>query len=170
MDPASFLMNRHLGSTLFFARHYDEALVHLQQALEMEPGKRNLVAGWASQIYEMKGMRDKAVESDAAEAEFETSDANVRSMLAIYRRDGWNAYWEARMKLILASPNYPCVPYYVGVDYIRIGKPDLAFQQISSAIDQKCSELTWFMVDPTLDSIRSDSRYKGLLKRMNLPH
>ncbi len=170
MDPASFLMNRHLGSTLFFARHYDEALVHLQQALEMEPGKQNLVAGWASQIYEMKGMRDKAVESDAAGAGFETSDANVRSMLAIYKRDGWNAYWEARMKLILASPNYPCVPYYIGVDYIRLGKPDLAFPQISSAIDQKCSELTWFMVDPTLDSIRSDSRYKDLLKRMNLPH
>jgi TolB-like protein/DNA-binding winged helix-turn-helix (wHTH) protein/Tfp pilus assembly protein PilF len=170
MDPDSFLMNRHLGSTLFFARHYDEALVHLQQALEMEPGKRNLVAGWASQIYQMKGMRDKAVESDAAEAAFETSDANVRSSLAIYKRDGWNAYWEARMKPILARQNEPCVPYYIGVDYIRLGKLDLAFPQLSAAIDQKCTELTWTMVDPTLDSIRSDSRYKDLLKRMNLPH
>jgi predicted YcjX-like family ATPase len=36
MDPASFLMNRHLGSTLFFARHYDEAL-HYVVHIGVEP-------------------------------------------------------------------------------------------------------------------------------------
>ncbi len=170
MEPGSFLMNRHLGSTLFFARHYDEALVHLQQALEMEPGKQNFVAGWASRIYEMKGMRDKAVESDALDVGLEAPDANAGSMLAIYRRDGWNAYWEARMKMMLARQNDLCVPYDIGVNYIRLGKPDLAFSRISAAIDQKCWESTWMMVDPTLDGIRFDSRYNDLLKRMNLPH
>jgi len=170
MEPGSFLMNRHLGSTLFYARHYDEALVHLQQAVEMEPGKQNFVAGWASRIYEMKGMRDKAVESDALDLGLEAPDSNARAMLAIYRRDGWNAYWEARMKMMLAHQNDLCVPYDIAVNYIRLGKPDLAFSRISAAIDQKCWESTWMMVDPTVDSIRSDRRYSDLLKRMNLPH
>jgi TolB-like protein/DNA-binding winged helix-turn-helix (wHTH) protein/Tfp pilus assembly protein PilF len=170
IEPGSFLMNRHLGSTLFYARHYDEALVHLQQAVEMEPGKQNFVAGWASRIYEMKGLRDKAVESDALDVGLEAPDADARGMLAIYRRDGWKAYWQARMKMMLARQNDLCVPYDIGVNYIRLGKPDLAFSRISAAIDQKCWESTWMMVDPTLDSIRSDSRYNDLLKRMNLPH
>jgi len=170
MEPGSFLMNRHLGSTLFYARHYDEALVHLQQAVEMEPGKQNFVAGWASRIYEMKGMRDKAVESDALDLGLEAPDSNAPAMLAIYRRDGWNAYWEARMKMMLAHQNDLCVPYDIAVNYIRLGKPDLAFSRISAAIDQKCWESTWMMVDPTVDSIRSDRRYSDLLKRMNLPH
>jgi TolB-like protein/DNA-binding winged helix-turn-helix (wHTH) protein/Flp pilus assembly protein TadD len=170
IEPVSFILNRHLGSTLFFARHYDEALVHLQQALEMEPGKRSFVAGWASKIYEMKGMRDKAVESDAFDVGLETSDAKASGMLAIYRRDGWKAYWEARMKILLAHQNDQCAPYEIGVNYIRLGEPDLAFARISAAIDQKCWESNWMMVDPTLDSIRSDSRYNDLLRRMNLPH
>jgi TolB-like protein/Tfp pilus assembly protein PilF len=170
IEPVSFILNRHLGSTLFFARHYDEALVHLQQAMEIEPGKRNYVAGWASRIYEMKGMRDRAVESDAFEVEMETSNAKASAMLAIYRRHGWNAYWEARMNTLLARQNDQCVPYDIGVNYIRLGEPDLAFARISAAIEQKCWESNWIMVDPTLDSIRSDSRYNDLLKRMNLPH
>ncbi|HMG87736.1 MAG TPA: winged helix-turn-helix domain-containing protein [Terracidiphilus sp.] len=170
IEPGSFIINRHLGSTLFFARHYDEALIHLQQALEMEPGKRNFVAGWASRIYEMKGMRDKAVESDAFEVGMETSDAKASGILAIYKRDGWKAYWEARMKILLARQNEPCVPYDIGVNYIRLGKPDLAFSRINAAIDQKCWESNWMMVDPALDSIRSDGQYSDLLKRMNLPH
>ena len=170
IEPDSFLMNRHLGSTLYYARHYDEALVHLQQAVEMEPGKQNFVAGWASRIYEKKGMRDKAVESDALDLGLEAPDANTASMLAIYRRDGWKAYWQARMKLMLAHQNDLCGPYEIAINYIRLGKPDLAFSRISAAIDQKCWASTWMMVDPTLDGIRSDSRYNELLKRMNLPH
>ncbi len=38
----------------------------------------------------------------------------------------------------------------IAVNYIRLGKPDLAFSRISAAIDQKCWASTWMMVDPTL--------------------
>jgi TolB-like protein/DNA-binding winged helix-turn-helix (wHTH) protein len=170
LDPASFLMNRHLGSTLYFARHYDEALAHLQQALEMEPGKLNFVAEWASRIYEMKGMRDKAVESDASDMRVETPQFNAEKMFALYKHGGWNAYWEARMKTLLLNTDDPCAPYDVGVNYIRLGKPNLAFPHLAQAIDEKCWEAAWIMVDPMIDRIRSDQRYSDLLNRLNLPH
>src|SRR6202789_1259681 len=41
LDPRSFLMNRHLGATLYFARHYDEALLYLERAVEMEATKHD---------------------------------------------------------------------------------------------------------------------------------
>jgi TolB-like protein/DNA-binding winged helix-turn-helix (wHTH) protein/Tfp pilus assembly protein PilF len=169
LDPNSFLTNRHLGSVLYFARHYDEALTHLNQAEEMEPGKRNFVEGWKSAIYEMKGMQDKAVSSELIAISV-GDPATADRLRAIYRREGWNAYWEARMKMMLADKNDPCAPYDIGVNYIRLGKPEIAIPYFDRAIDQKCWAVGWIMVDPRVDKIRSDARYSDLLKRMNLPH
>ena len=170
LDPQSFWLNRYLGSALYVARHYDEALAHLQQALEMEPGKVGNVAGWASSIYEMKGMRDKAVESDALDVQSNTRDVNIDSLRAFYKRDGWKAYWDARMKIMLAHENDLCAPYAIGVNYLRLGKPALSFSRFNAAIDRKCWQVGQIMVDPLVDGIRSDKRYNDLLKRMNLPY
>jgi tetratricopeptide (TPR) repeat protein len=169
LDPQSFWVNRTLGSVLYVARHYDEALAHLEQALEMEPRKVGFVAGWASMTYEMKGMRDKAVEYDALGVQSETPEVNIDSMRALYKRDGWKAYWDARMKMMLAHENDMCAPYDIGLNYIRLGKPSLSFSRLNAAIDQKCWAVGLIMVDPMLDGIRSDKRYNDLLKRMNLP-
>ena len=169
LDPQSFLMNRHMGTILYIARHYDEALTHLQQAAEMEPGKLDLIQGWRSRIYEKKGMQDKAVDSD--NLNLGTDDpASAKKLRSIYERDGWSAYWEARMKTMLAHENDFCAPYYIAVNYVRLGKPDLAFSRIKAAIDQKCWAVSWLMADPMMDSIRNDPRYNDLLRSMNLPH
>jgi len=169
LDPGSFLFNRHLGSTLYYARQYDEALVHLKQAAEMEPGKLNFIQGWVSQIYEMKGMRDEAVTFDSA-AIRSSDSAAAHHLLAIYRAKGWKAYWEERQKEMLAHKDETCAPYDIAVNYVRLGKADLAFPYFNRAVDQKCWGVTWIMVHPLVDGIRADRRYAELLRRMNLPY
>jgi TolB-like protein/cytochrome c-type biogenesis protein CcmH/NrfG len=169
LNPDSFLLNRHLGTALLFARHYDEALTHLNQAAEMEPGKLNFVEGWKREIYEMKGMRDKAIASQLLA--ISTNDPTTANRLgAIYKRDGWNAYWEAQMKLMMAHQDELCAPYDIAVNYIRLGKIDQAFPHLDQAVDRRCWAASWMMVDPMVDKIRGDARYAALLKRMNLPH
>ena len=169
LDPQSFMMNRLFGETLYLARHYDEALTHLQQAEEMEPGKATQILFWRSRIYEKKGMRDKAVDSDILS--LGTYDAaRTKKLRSIYERDGWNAYWKARMKMMLAHENDFCAPYDIAVNYVRLGEPDLAVPRIKMAVDQKCWEVSWLMADPMMDSIRNEPRYNDLLRSMNLPH
>jgi TolB-like protein/DNA-binding winged helix-turn-helix (wHTH) protein/Tfp pilus assembly protein PilF len=169
LDPQSFMMNRLFGETLYLARHYDEALTHLQQAEEMEPGKATQILFWRSRIYEKQGMRDKAVDSDILS--LGTYDpARTKKLRSIYERDGWNAYWKARMKMMLAHENDFCAPYDIAVNYVRLGEPDLAVPRIKLAVDQKCWEVSWLMADPMMDSIRNEPRYNDLLRSMNLPH
>ncbi len=169
LDPQSFMMNRLFGEVLYLARHYDEALTHLQQAEEMEPGKPTQILFWRSRVYEKKGMPDKAVDSDILS--LATYDAaSAKKLRSIYERDGWNAYWRARMKVMLAHENDFCAPYDIAVNYVRLGKPDLAFPRIKAAVDQKCWEVSWLMADPMMDSIRTDPRYNDLLESMSLPH
>ena len=148
------LLQRHpaasiLGSILYLAR---------QQAAEMEPGKPTQILFWRSRIYEKQGMRDKAVDSDILSLGT-YDDACTKKLRSIYERGGWRAYWEARMKTLLAHENDFCAPYDITVNYVRLGKPDLAFPRIKAAIDQKCWEVSWLMADPMMDSIRK-TRYR----------
>jgi tetratricopeptide (TPR) repeat protein len=169
LDPQSFMMNRLFGAVLYMARHYDEALTYLQLAAEMEPGKPTQILFWRSRIYEKKGMRDQAADSDILL--LATYDpASAKKLRSIYERDGWNAYWESRIKMMLAHETDFCAPYDIAVNYVRLGKPDLAVPRIKAAVDQKCWEVSWLMADPMMDGIRSDTRYNDLLRSMSLPH
>jgi TolB-like protein/DNA-binding winged helix-turn-helix (wHTH) protein/Tfp pilus assembly protein PilF len=169
LDPHSFMLNRLFGETLYLARHYDEALTHLQQAEEMEPDKPTQILFWMSRAYEKKGMRDQAVSSDILQVA--TYDAaSARNLRLVYERDGWNAYWQARMKMMLAREKDFCAPYDIAVNYVRLGMPHLAFPLLKAAVDQKCWEVSWVMADPMMDGIRDDPRYNDLLRSMNLPH
>jgi TolB-like protein/DNA-binding winged helix-turn-helix (wHTH) protein/cytochrome c-type biogenesis protein CcmH/NrfG len=169
LDPQSFMMNRHLGTVLYLARHYDEALTHLKQAEEMEPGKRASILGWRSLIYEKTGMQDKAVDSALLSLAMFDADS-AKKLRSVYQRDGWNAYWKARMKMMLAHENDFCATYDIATNYVRLGKSDLAFPRIKAAIEQKCWAASWLMADPMMDGIRNDPRYNDLLRSMNLPH
>jgi TolB-like protein/DNA-binding winged helix-turn-helix (wHTH) protein/Tfp pilus assembly protein PilF len=169
LDPQSFMMNRLFGAILYLARHYDEALAHLQLAAEMEPGKPKQILFWRSRVYEKMGMRDKAVDYDILS--LGTYDAaRSKKLRSIYERDGWNAYWKARLKMMLAHENDFCAPYDIAVNYVRLGEPGLAVPRVKVAVDQKCWEVSWLMADPMMDGIRSDPRYNDLLRSMSLPH
>lgn len=168
LDPQSFLMNRHLGSTLYFARHYDEALVHLNQAAEMEPGKPQFVQRWVAEIYEMKDMRNQAVNAELLQVQA-LSPASVPVLRAAYEREGWSGYWKARLKIIQSHNQDLCTQYDAAVAYLHIGKPDLAYPLFAEAIDRKCYEAVWLKVDPLVDPIRNDKRYNDLLERLHLP-
>jgi hypothetical protein len=74
------------------------------------------------------------------------------------------------MKMMLADKSDPCAPYDIGVNYIRLGKSEIAFPYFDRSIDLKCWAVGWIMVDPQVDRIRSDARYNNLLRRMNLPY
>ena len=168
LDPQSFMMNRLFGEVLYLARHYDEALTHLQLAAEMEPGKPAQILFWRSRVYEKMGMRDKAVDYDILS--LSKNDAvRTKKLRSIYERDGWNAYWKARLKMMLAHENDFCAPYDIAVNYVRLGESALAVPRIKAAVDQKCWEVSWLMADPMMDGIRSDPRYNDLLSSMNLP-
>jgi len=60
-------------------------------------------------------------------------------------------------------------PYYIAGIYSTLGERDQAFEWLEKAYQLRDSELTWIMIDQSLDNIRSDPRYADLLRRMGLP-
>ncbi len=166
LDPLSFLMNRHLGSTLYYARRYDEALYYLQHAREMEPGKPGLVDIWASWIYEKKGMQDEAVNANLSNLGDRLPKITIDYLRSIYKRDGWKAFWRARIVALQPHASEYCMPWELGMSYLHVGDLDLAFSQLNKAADQRCTWIGRMKVDPLMDDIRTDKRYSDLLRRV----
>jgi TolB-like protein/DNA-binding winged helix-turn-helix (wHTH) protein/Tfp pilus assembly protein PilF len=166
LDPLSFVINRRLGVTLYLARQYDAALAQLQRAAEMErqPGS---IDNYMSLIYEQKGQQDQAVQQDVTALQVDHRQLDTTVLLSMYRQHGWQTYWRARSQALLTASPSPCTAYEIGVDDLRVNKIGQAFDSFRHALDSHCFDMALIRVDPLFDSVRQDSRYAALLKRMN---
>ena len=52
--------------------------------------------------------------------------------------------------------------------YFGLGEKDKAFDWLNKACEQHSTQLFWIKTVPDLDSVRSDSRFQAILRRMNL--
>jgi tetratricopeptide (TPR) repeat protein len=152
----------------YYARHYDEALVYLRRAGEINPSMPGVVDNWISAIYEKKGMLDEAVRSDLMASSQDLSQADLDTLRSAYQQGGWKAYQKALIEIIEQAPDAVCAPYGLALGYLRLGEVDRAFPFLHQAMDQHCWEILAMQVDPLLDSIRADPRYHQLLQRMKL--
>jgi TolB-like protein/DNA-binding winged helix-turn-helix (wHTH) protein/Flp pilus assembly protein TadD len=169
LDPLSFYMNRQLGTTLYLARHYDEALYYLRRAGEMEPNLVGIVENWISAVYAREGRQDDAVAHELVALGGDHTQIEIERLRSIYQHAGWKAYWQARIDMIAPDADrYPWVPCMLGGSYLRLGDRDRAFFWFNRAVDQRCWCMTTTKVDPGMDEIRTDRRYHDLLRRLNL--
>jgi hypothetical protein len=134
----------------------------------MEPGRRRVVDNWMSVAYEMKGMRDEAVDYDLAALQRGWPKLDVDRLRLVYKSKGWEAYWRAHIDALRPFGDQGCLAYEAGVSDLRVGDRDRAFLSFGRAVDQRCYRVAWLQVDPLLDPVRSDPRYKGLLQRVKL--
>jgi len=168
LDPRSFLMNRHLGVTLYFARHYDEALFYLQRAVEMEPTRASYAQEWIARSYELSLRLDDAERTDLQSLAIAIPEGKLAPLRLAYQKGGWKSYQTARVNLIGKQPGNGCDLYEIGESYIRLGNPDRAFPWLGRGIEAGCFWADSLPVDPLLDVIRSDPRFPDLLRMAHL--
>jgi TolB-like protein/DNA-binding winged helix-turn-helix (wHTH) protein len=166
LDPLSFVVNRRLGATLYLARQYDAALAQLQRAAEMEHLPAS-IDNYMSLINEQKGQHDEAVQHDLVALHEEQPQLDIAALLGVYQQHGWQPYWRARTRALLNTSAQPCTAYEIGIDDLRVSELDHAFDSFQHALDSHCFYMTLIRVDPLFDSVRHDSRYAALLKRMH---
>ncbi len=168
LDPRSFLMNRHLGAVLYFARHYDEALLYLNRAVDLEPTRASYAQPWITRSYEMTGRLDDAERSDLLVLAVEISAEKLASLHLVYQKHGWKAYQASRIELIAKQPRNGCALFEVGEGYVRLGGADQAFSWLARGVEAGCYWADSLPVDPVLDGIRSDARFPALLRLNHL--
>ncbi|NIN71303.1 MAG: tetratricopeptide repeat protein [Gemmatimonadetes bacterium] len=175
LDPLSLIINSGFGTTLYLAGRYDEAIEQHQRTLEIDADFwRPHQDLW--RIYARQGMYEKAV------AELEkamllprtgysgASPEEVEAFRLAYASSGWTGALERRLQQLQDRAKQEYVsPADIAYLYTLLGRKDEAFEYLERAYEERVGVgLLAFKVSPSWDSLRSDSRFTDLLKRMDL--
>ena len=198
LSPGNPTVNDLLARVLFYLGHFQEAEELARQAIELDPltflARNNL-----ARILYVEGKLDEAEASARKAAELQPTAASSHRwqvMIAILRGDGETALREAQLepnsfyrRFVLALAHYArgdrpaadaalieliaqdrnVAAYQIAQVYAWRGETEKAFEWLQIAFDNHDTGMLGLLVDPLLNSLRDDPRFKTLIAKMNFP-
>ncbi len=162
LDPMSLIMNANLARAYYFARRYDEAIAQAKKTLEMDPDFGMAVL-YLSRTYAQKRMYKEFVALIQAHTPMGERASPVET-LANGRVSERSAYRAVLQELVEQED-----PVYAAPLYAQLGDKDKAFRSLDLCYKEHCRYIAYLKAQPDFDSLRSDPRYKDLLKRIAIP-
>ncbi|PYS87796.1 MAG: hypothetical protein DMF62_11275, partial [Acidobacteria bacterium] len=169
LEPLSLIANTVASSTLIYARHYDKALAQAQKAVELDPDFP-LAKHWLGTALILTGRYDEAIRACLQPAHDPLSEwLCIVTIGHAYAKSGKRAEAEKEIaKLRELGKTMYIRPYYIASIYAALDEKDKAFEELERSFNEKDCYLGRAAVDPFMDPLRDDPRFKDLLKRMNL--
>lgn len=169
LAPLSLIANAHLAWVLYYARQYDLAIEQCHKILAIDP---NFFAAhrYAGLAYGQLGKQREAIESLTKARELSGNSPVVVAALAYAQAVGGNKQEARRLIAEYTSDTAQRkVPAYdLAIVYTGLGDKEKAFTWLEKAFEERSEYLTYLMVEPRLDPLRSDARYISLLSRLGL--
>jgi predicted Zn-dependent protease len=158
-----------LARALFLGRRYDDAISQLTSVLERDPSRfrPHLLLG---EVLAGQGKFDSAIPEMQAAVQSSPSSTRSQAYLAhVYARAGRVADAQTELSAIREKARHMYVPALnFAIAHVALGNMDSTFAWLNRAIDDH--SMRPYVFDPTFDTIRSDTRYQQLLRRMHLPY
>jgi tetratricopeptide (TPR) repeat protein len=155
-----------MGRALFYARRYKEASEQLRETLELNANfwPAHLFLGW---VYEQQGLFTEAL---AILKQCNSLDDNprTRAFLGVtYALAGQDSEAEKIVARLIDERERHHVPgYYIAIIYAALRNNDLAFRWFEKACADRSEWLAWIGVEPRLDLLHNDQRFRSLLTKI----
>jgi tetratricopeptide (TPR) repeat protein len=164
LDPLSAATQFTLGRVLFYAGKLDEADAAGRKMAELQPSASSS-RRWQVLVAVERGDGETALRE--AQLEPNTSFRPFELALAQYVRGDRKASDAALADLIANSREG--LAYQIAQVYAVQHEIDKAFEWLQVAFDNHDGGMPSLLVDPLLDNLRDDPRYKALVAKMNFP-
>lgn len=173
LDPLSADSAQAVGLILYYARDYDGAIEALERALKLDPrsARARAVLG---RVYDAQGRTQEAIAETKRAIEM-AEDPGVSWRMQFIRlhavageRDFARTQFAAftreaeRRQLRIAAE-------HIGYLYLALDERDMALKYLDRAVQDRDPGVLWLAVDPRVDSLRQDPRFKTVLARLALP-
>jgi serine/threonine-protein kinase len=168
LDPLALVLNANIGARLYFARQYEQAVEQLKKTLEMDQnyGYAHTYLG-----YTYSGMR----RYDEAVAEYETTNRLDGDSTSVHcflgyalAKAGRRNEAEAILKKLETTKEYVS-PAELAVLYVGLDQKEQALSSLERAYAAHDLQMRFLGVDPSFDPLRSEPRFKELIRKVGLP-
>src|SRR6266513_3504729 len=170
LDPFSLIINSVVGWIYYEGRRYDQAIQQCEKTVELDPNYAPTLLDLGN-IYLRTGDYKKAI------AQFERARAVaggksiVLSYLAQVRALSGD---RAGAQKILYQLEKPAPPMFVStwdlaLIHLALGDKEKALSFLEKAVDQHVGWVVRLGVDPALDTLRVEPRFKALQQRVRVP-
>jgi DNA-binding winged helix-turn-helix (wHTH) protein/TolB-like protein/Tfp pilus assembly protein PilF len=164
-EPASFFNQYLFGIFLQHARRYEEAIVQLKRAMAMDESIHGPHA-MLSMTLAFSGKESDAFDVWMKSPDVQNADEEtVRAFQTAYKASGWRGIMRERARRLEDGDRL----YYLGaVWWAQAGEKDKAFQYLEKSYEKREWFMYWLSVDPRLDPLRDDLRFRDLVNRVEL--
>jgi len=166
LEPTALFIQRNYGISLFYARRHTEAITQFKRVLEIDP---NFVAtyAWLVPALHVQGSEAEAFEWFIKwQAVLKTDRETVQRYTAAYKKAGWQGIGRERVKRFdeLKIRSY----FLEACLTIHTGDKDKAFEYLEKAYQRREWGMSHLQVDPSLDGLGTDPRFRELVRRVAL--
>lgn len=169
LDPFNVLFRSLNAGELTFLGRCDEAIVQAREALTTAPGQP--VGNYALvQALECKGLHKETVEAFRTALAHRGDSAGIEAFDQGYRQGGHRAAWRSWADAQAAAfPKTRTRAMLIAQAYVSAGEDQLALDWLETAYEIRDPNLPYAFIKPKFDRFQSESRYKALRQKMNLP-
>jgi serine/threonine-protein kinase len=168
LDPVSPIIAKDAGVIYYYAGQYDLALAECNKALDLSPDFYPARATLGD-IYLQQGKREEALaelrKADQLEGRLLTKAALGYGYAVSGQKEKASA---ALNEMRRGSPERAVPAFYVALLYTGLGQKDAAFKWLRQAYQERAYRMIYLKVDPAFASLRSDTRFSGLLRDIGL--
>lgn len=168
LDPLSFAVSYRLGSLYYSARRFEQALVQSRELVALYP---NFAAAHSilAAVLTQRGIYQEAIAELEKAIDLQRTDGNISQLGYTHAVAGQRKRaLELVKELEDISTRRYVSPVAIARIHVGLGDRDRAFEWLQKGYEDRSDHLLWLGVDPTFDSIRSDSRFVDLLACVGL--
>src|SRR5882762_5192564 len=167
LEPLSLTQGANFAAVYLYARQFDKSLDQAKKTYDLDP---TLVTGqnWMCHAYDVNGMYAESLA--ISEKRAQSNHSLFAALGYAYAKSGQREKAEAVLNQWkeVGKTKY-IANYWVAIVYAALGEKDAAFGELEKAYQ----EHDWFIqrlrVDPYMDPLRDDPRFKDLVRRLGLP-
>ena len=169
LDPLSSSINFVLGRNYYYARNYDLSITQLLKTLGLDPNFKRAYQ-YLGYSYLQKKLYPEAIDafSKLPPKPFGQGASGTILLGLAYSISGDTEKAKAEVEKITNDDRVKISPYFMAEFYLSLGNLDKALTQLERGFDIHDLPMVTLKIDPILDPIRNEPRFKELLKKMNL--
>ena len=169
LDPASPQINANHAMTLIDMRRVDEGLAELNKLIAANPEFPPFYI-FRSSVYWRQGNLDAFVADQVMVLKTSGRSDEAEAFAAGYQKAKLKGACTTLIDVLKNKSQQEYVsPYWIAVNYARMGDRDHTFEWLEKAYAERSGLLEYIKTDDSFVPFHSDPRYIDLLKRMGFP-